>query len=762
MKNQQRRLSPTTVAEWPEPLIFFPDLLRRWLAALPAAALVLTFHSSPASAQPGPQQHSPQFVPCPKTGQPLLPIPEIARDAVNHRLRGAITLSDEERLLWFKSGETIFCAPQYMRFFQGGARAHDRVSGPLPEPLPGPTLRARVGDTVELTFLNQINPKHFGQSIDRGERGLGCDQTSVYPANTGDKSPNCFRGSSTANIHFHGTHTSPDTTGDNVLLQIRPSLRNDKDQPVATEAMFKKEFKTFFGECESKLADKRGGSTQPLLWPTSWSQLPKRYRDKQKEWLIRYDKSAPYQGKIGLPEGSRLWPKNADVLEAGLWPQYYVGAYPYCFRLPEYKKAPPSADDPTALQMGQAPGTHWYHAHKHGSTAINVSNGMAGAFIIEGDYDDTLRAFYKDTPDHKNWGLKEQVLVIQELGVTPNLERGGGAVAMLSVNGRREPVLSMRPGEVQLWRIVNAASRSGVYLAEPNVVQWRQSAQDGVQFTRDAFAAQTKSDALTLAAGNRADLLVMAPMTTGDIPVMVTQTIVTSPEPEATTTLLTIRVQKARGGKDPAPPMPFPLQAEFPEQPPFLADILDKDIHVRREVVFNTEGGVANPTSRHVIDGKSFSETRFSQVMLQNTAEEWKIVNKTVSIAHPFHIHVNPFQIVEVFDPNDSKIYVFGKRTDGKSTDGSGKCIVDPEDPKTWQPCTALKGPFVWRDVFAIPAAKTVEGSKEPISGYFRMRSRFADYPGQFVLHCHILAHEDRGMMQLIEVAPNEPLLEHH
>jgi len=32
--------------------------------------------------------------------------------------------------------------------------------------------------------------------------------------------------------------------------------------------------------------------------------------------------------------------------------------------------------------------THWYHAHKHGSTAINLLNGMAGALIIEGDYDD--------------------------------------------------------------------------------------------------------------------------------------------------------------------------------------------------------------------------------------------------------------------------------------------------------------------------------------------------------------------------------------
>ena len=38
------------------------------------------------------------------------------------------------------------------------------------------------------------------------------------------------------------------------------------------------------------------------------------------------------------------------------------------------------------------------------------------------------------------------------------------------------------------------------------------------------------------------------------------------------------------------------------------------------------------------------------------------------------------------------------------------------------------------------------------LAGYFKMRSRFVDYPGYFVLHCHILAHEDRGMMTTVQV----------
>jgi hypothetical protein len=50
----------------------------------------------------------------------------------------------------------------------------------------------------------------------------------------------------------------------------------------------------------------------------------------------------------------------------------------------------------------------------------------------------------------------------------------------------------------------------------------------------------------------------------------------------------------------------------------------------------------------------------------------------------------------------------------------------------------------------------------ETIPGYFKMRSRFVDFTGTYVLHCHILIHEDRGMMQLVEVVPDKPPYVHH
>ena len=63
-----------------------------------------------------------------------------------------------------------------------------------------------------------------------------------------------------------------------------------------------------------------------------------------------------------------------------------------------------------------------------------------------------------------------------------------------------------------------------------------------------------------------------------------------------------------------------------------------------------------------------------------------------------------------------------------------------------------LPAPWIWWDDIAIPPG-----------GYVKFLSRFVDFTGQYVLHCHILAHEDRGMMQLVEVAPKGmSQYEHH
>src|SRR5256885_16906703 len=140
---------------------------------------------------------------------------------------------------------------------------------------------------------------------------------------------------------------------------------------------------------------------------------------------------------------------------------------------------------------------------------------MTGAFIIEGKYDEDLNAFYGN-----GWTRAQKVLVINQLGGTPNLERGGGGLANngqplgqdkgpdFSVNGRLKPLLHMRPGEVQMWRIVNTSGRAGAFFAGPPAgFQWKQLAQGGVELVGQNYQSSTNRPVL-LAAGKRAGLLV--------------------------------------------------------------------------------------------------------------------------------------------------------------------------------------------------------------------------------------------------------------
>jgi FtsP/CotA-like multicopper oxidase with cupredoxin domain len=765
-------------------------------------ALCLSFFAAPARAQ---------HIPCTELlNKELVNPPEIARGDDNV-LRGAlVTIGQKERIASVlkaagrKAGPInpadLQCDEQWVRSYIIGKEPlpSQRPEAPITEPMPGPTLRARVGDLVELTFLNMIERLRFGNA-DKGK----CDQVDMgklYPG-TGplaDTFPDCFNESIITNVHYHGTHTNPNSTGDNVFLQIMPSPRSNDAarRPVVTMASVQAPFADFFNRCEARLVP----YDAPVQWPMVYSDLPQPLRTTQDDLLITY-----------APDWYR---QNQQAILRSAFPQNYVGAFPYCFRLPAYTaSAPPSAMSadahsahsagagsaeapapPPPLQMGQLPGTHWYHAHKHGSTTINVSNGMTGVFIIEGAYDDEIKKNYPN-------GIKQQVILLNQLQVLPLLEVnaaksatavGGGPY--FSVNGRLQPYIKMRPGEVQWWRIANSSSRSGAYfLAPTSGLQWKQLAQDGVQFTPENFRADWNDNApFLLASGNRADLLVRAPAKRDTYSVLVYNTVDPADRTPAAKpvplTLLTVKVDGADANMD------FPLK-EPPVKPPFLNDIEAKEVQATRVLTFSTNVPPTKPPmppkpstppggpGLHRIDGKQF-DGEVGAVVLLNQVEEWKIVNETYgtptsSIAHPFHIHINPFQVVEVFEPN-ATITIADPNNPGKTTilpqyifdknsrKSEKQCYLDPNVESTWKPCDQVqRPPNIWWDVFPIPSGvipvtKNAKGESVRVPGYFKMRSRFVDFSGYYVLHCHILAHEDRGMMTVVYVAPLQPPFSHH
>ena len=102
-----------------------------------------------------------------------------------------------------------------------------------------------------------------------------------------------------------------------------------------------------------------------------------------------------------------------------------------------------------------------------------------------------------------------------------------------------------------------------------------------------------------------------------------------------------------------------------------------------------------------MINKKQFSGDTYDQKMILGDVEEWILTNSTIGIAHPFHIHVNPFQVIEIYDPATDTTY-------------------------------APTGNYLWQDVIAIPPGVMV--GEELRKGRVRIRHRFVDFAGSYPL----------------------------
>jgi len=162
-------------------------------------------------------------------------------------------------------------------------------------------------------------------------------------------------------------------------------------------------------------------------------------------------------------------------------------------------------------------------------------------------------------------------------------------------------------------------------------------------------------------------------------------------------------------------------QLRIPEYAP-MRSIPPDEVTGHQSLLFSidTEGG---PPARFGINHQSFNPNRVDRTLRLNDVDEWTLMSAAVN--HPFHIHVNPFQIERILN------------TKGESIIEGGKC-TEPDDDRQY--CDQIG---VFRDTIFVK------------QGYqIIVRTRYQRYIGQFVLHCHILDHEDQGMMQLIEIVP--------
>ncbi len=375
----------------------------------------------------------------------------------------------------------------------------------------------------------------------------------------------------------------------------------------------------------------------------------------------------------------------------------------------------------------QAEGTHWYHAHKHGSTSLQILNGMVGTFVIKGKFDKQIADQFKR---HK---LTERLLVLSQLQEEVPLMIPGSTnpQRQIVVNGQGSPKIIMQPGEVQRWRLVAAMMQqsSALRINFGNKVTVRQIAMDGVQFAEENYQLQpllNEENEISLFPGNRADFLVKANDTPGTYKVgfeLIAKNVrkhaphiieglplgEQDGDPAVEYQLFDIVV--AGDSKEMAelntikmPKMPWYLETLPPSNEP--ARTISYQMTKR---TFSKE----DPPRFFINDVQYVPLAVDPNFVTQlDSIIDWNLVNvapdQASLVQHPFHIHVNPFQVLNYPDNLE----------------------VKPDYGKNKK--------YVWQDT--VPLSNKV-------GGIVKIRQKFLNFTGKYVQHCHILGHEDRGMM---------------
>ncbi|MGH7524690.1 MAG: multicopper oxidase family protein [Gemmatimonadales bacterium] len=360
----------------------------------------------------------------------------------------------------------------------------------------------------------------------------------------------------------------------------------------------------------------------------------------------------------------------ADMDGSPLRPVAAGGQYDYVFTIPR----------------GTA-GTYWYHPHPDARTGYQIAKGLFGAIIVRDPHDPLPAA------------LPEKLLILSDNRFAPDGspeiadsqsmqglidQENGREGNVLLVNGQVMPVISIRSGEVQRWRVINVSAARIYRLAIPGQ-SLIHVGDDGGLFDRPVTIPE-----FLLANSERVELLVRG-----------------AGAPDSRTTLRDLpydRYDPHTRPADWAVPRDL-LTIQYSDAPPVTSVAIPD--HLRMITALDT----SRVTARHVIvmsqgliNGRTMDMHRVDVTSRLGATEIWEIQN-VVTMDHPFHLHGFQFQIL----------------------DRNG--VPEPYPS--------------WKDVVNVPKHESV-----------RFIVRLDDFPGEFMFHCHILDHEDHGMMGILEVRP--------
>jgi suppressor of ftsI len=342
------------------------------------------------------------------------------------------------------------------------------------------------------------------------------------------------------------------------------------------------------------------------------------------------------------------------------------------------------------------PGLYWYHTHPHGESYRQALDGMSGAIVIEG-----IESYFPELA-----GMPERVLVLRGRSIvedphSADLKQrvvlsskncGGESAApeeIFTVNGAVRPQIEIAPGERQFWRLVNASADRYMDL-QLEGQPFETVAMDGVPIAQNDPSHPTRI----------ADHVLLPPA--GRL-----EAIVTGPSADTPRHLISRCVDTGPAG-DPNPAMILadiaarPAAATTPRTSPSSVKPEPKMLHLTAEenlppafVVTFTED-----KNGFYINGEKFRPDADPMLHVKvGTYQHWRIVNATGEL-HPMHIHQVHFL---AFAEND-------------------KPIADP----------------VWLDTVNVPYGGTVDVVMDFSNPVIK---------GMSVFHCHLLNHEDKGMM---------------
>jgi FtsP/CotA-like multicopper oxidase with cupredoxin domain len=345
------------------------------------------------------------------------------------------------------------------------------------------------------------------------------------------------------------------------------------------------------------------------------------------------------------------------------------------------------------------PGLYWYHTHPHGESAQQVRDGMSGAIVIEG--------IDQYVPEVRR--LRERILILR----AQDIEHSARAAALrgrveaeavcggehepqgriFSVNGSIRPAIGIAPGERQFWRIVNASADQYADV-QVDGSSWEIVALDGLPLAyHHPDQPVVRAEHVLLPPAGRLEAIVSGPPA-GTPAALRTRCVDTGPDGDPNAGMVLADLVPV--AEPFSLPPPLPSGGTSPAHKIVAVAGLEQSAPQFTVIFSEDKNNFYINNQKYSADAKEMVRVRVG------TYQHWRIVNESREI-HPMHIHQVHFLAYSV----------------------NGIPVRDPE----------------WLDTANIP-----------VGGFVDVIMDFTDpvIQGMSVFHCHLLNHEDKGMMAKI------------